>query len=203
MPRDTRSALVDAAADVFERGGFRATNITAVIKAAGVSRMTLYNHFASKEDLAVAALRRRDEASRLAMARAVEAASTTPGGQLLALFDRRAEWCACDAFFGCLFVHAAAEYPNADHPIRRAAAEAKRRTRDDIAAIAETAGAPDPRRLATQLVLLLEGATAWAELVEQVDHVHGAHIPGGVAGDEAREAARTLIDAAIPGGLTD
>ncbi|MFG3441291.1 TetR/AcrR family transcriptional regulator [Nonomuraea sp. NPDC047897] len=45
-----RQAIMAAARDMFVRDGFD-TNMDAIAAAAGVSKMTVYNHFASKEDL--------------------------------------------------------------------------------------------------------------------------------------------------------
>lgn len=50
----TRSQLIAAAADVFNRNGFVRTNLTAVSQQADVSTGALYFHFERKEELAAA-----------------------------------------------------------------------------------------------------------------------------------------------------
>lgn len=47
----TRARLVDAALDLFERDGYEATATARIAAAAGVSEMTLFRHFGSKERL--------------------------------------------------------------------------------------------------------------------------------------------------------
>jgi AcrR family transcriptional regulator len=54
---DTRSRLLQAAADVFAERGYEGTRVADIAAAAGVSNGALYAHFASKAELLVAALR--------------------------------------------------------------------------------------------------------------------------------------------------
>ena len=80
----TRAAIEAAALELFDRNGFDATHVTHVAEAAGVSRRTVFRHFARKEDLLFAnsgddtaavadALRRRppEETPREALAAAM------------------------------------------------------------------------------------------------------------------------------------
>ena len=53
--RATRDQLVETATRLFADSGFDGTSIEAVLEAAGVSRGSLYHHFASKEALFEAA----------------------------------------------------------------------------------------------------------------------------------------------------
>ena len=48
----TRDTIIKAAADMFERYGYGATSLSDVISHAGVTKGSLYFHFASKEELA-------------------------------------------------------------------------------------------------------------------------------------------------------
>jgi AcrR family transcriptional regulator len=54
--RATRDQLVAVATELFAQRGFDGTSIEAVLEQAGVSRGSLYHHFASKEALFAAAL---------------------------------------------------------------------------------------------------------------------------------------------------
>ena len=58
--QETRRRLLDSADALFYEGGIRATGVEVLAKRAGVTKMTLYSHFASKDDLVVAYLERRD-----------------------------------------------------------------------------------------------------------------------------------------------
>ncbi len=54
--RSTRSAIIRAAARVFEEQGYGGASLAAVATGAGVTKGALYFHFAAKEDLAVAVI---------------------------------------------------------------------------------------------------------------------------------------------------
>jgi len=51
--RATRQAISDVATRLFAERGFEAVTVDEIAKAAGVSRMTLFNYFPRKEDLVV------------------------------------------------------------------------------------------------------------------------------------------------------
>ncbi|MEM9064819.1 MAG: TetR/AcrR family transcriptional regulator [Planctomycetota bacterium] len=157
MPSNCRDALIEAAERLFRTRGFHASGIDAVLKEAGVSRMTLYNHFSSKDDLIVAALRRHDERARIAFVRAIEARASDPEERLLAVLAHGRDVCEGSQFCGCLFVNAAAEYSDADDPIRTTGREHKAFVRRYLTKQAEAAGYDQPDHVAMQIQLLFDG----------------------------------------------
>lgn len=175
--------------ELFCREGFRATGIERVLEEAGVARMTLYHHFRSKDDLVLAAIRRKDEIYRQAFSREVESRAADGRGRLLAMFDVQAGAFRDGRFRGCMFVNAAAEFSDADHPAHRACAEHKRLMLLLVTGWATEAGAADPGGLAGELMMLLDGSAAWRQVMSE----------SGCA-ERARVAAATLIDAAIARG---
>jgi AcrR family transcriptional regulator len=50
----TRNAILDAAAEVFDRRGFAGASLSEILTKAGVTKGALYFHFSSKEELAMA-----------------------------------------------------------------------------------------------------------------------------------------------------
>jgi AcrR family transcriptional regulator len=181
-----REALIDTALDLFNREGFHATGIDRILAQSGVAKMTLYNHFASKDELILAALRRRDEGMRHWLRRAVEAREREPRRRPLAVFDALADWFKSRDFRGCLFIKAAAEFGDRNAPAHAAAAEHKRLLLGYLRQLAAAAGVSEPDRLARQLMLLVEGATA------------AAHISGdAAAAQDAKAAAQTLLRAEL------
>ncbi len=183
MRPNKRDQIVDTALDLFYRRGFNATGIEKVLSDANVARMTLYNHFKSKEELILAVLRRRDERFRDWLARYVEKSADTPRDRLLALFDAHAEWFAEENFRGCLFINAAAEFSSSSESILAVAAEHKRLITSFIRGLAVAAGAKRPDALADQISLLLEGSIVSAQV-----------LGNGLWARKAREAADVLID---------
>ena len=162
MPISRREQLVETALAVFNRDGYHAAGIDRILAEAGVAKMTLYNHFRSKDDLILAVLRRRDESFRHWFARQVEAQAHDPVERLYALFDVLGEWFEAADFRGCIFINAAAEYGDRANPIHIAVAEHKRLVEAYIADLTAAAGAQAPGQLARTLMLLMEGATALA-----------------------------------------
>ena len=124
MRPSRRDHLVQTALRLFMSDGFHATGIDAILAEAGCAKMTLYNHFKSKNELIVAALERRDHAWREWFQEAVERRASSPRDRMLAIFVALEEWYRQD-FRGCAFINASAEYPRRNHPIHRAAARHK------------------------------------------------------------------------------
>src|SRR6187551_982321 len=99
MPRPAkRDELLDAAIRLFNRHGFRATGVDRLMEETGIAKTTLYRHFATKEDLIVAALSRIDELARDDLRAFVEAASDNPTERILAAFDWLEPWLEHEEF---------------------------------------------------------------------------------------------------------
>ncbi len=162
MRPNKRDELVRNALDVFYQNGFHATGMDMLVKETGVSKTSMYKHFRTKEDLILAALRLRDEMFRNWFYRRLDELADTPKGQLLAMFDVLAEWFAKREFRGCMFIKASAEYQEPKHPIHKQSAEHKRLLLEHFIGLARNAGAAEPKALATQLMLLKEGAIVMA-----------------------------------------
>ncbi|TAN57592.1 MAG: TetR/AcrR family transcriptional regulator [Magnetospirillum sp.] len=172
-PKSRRDDLVEAALRLFLRDGFHATGIAAVLEEADVSKMTLYHHFQSKEDLILASLELRDRRFRDWLFTRMRALGGTPRAQVLALFDALGEWFRGEAligpgeaevFCGCPFVKAAAEYADPEDPIHKLSAEHKRRIVETVGEMCHAAQLPEPERLARRFALLKEGAIADATI---------------------------------------
>ena len=160
-PKTGRERLVAAAVELFYRRGFTAVGIDQVITAAGVTKSTFYKHFEGKDDLMLAAVKRRDEWEGQAWTRAIRAAAgDDPVRQLLALLDVLDTWFTAPDYGGCLFLATTIEFPNPHDPIHQAAAEYKRRVRDHHRDLARSAGAaPDAAEVfADCYTALIEGA---------------------------------------------
>ena len=153
-----RERLIDAATRLFASDGYHAVGISRILAEAGVSRVALYHHFRSKEELILAVLRHRDEVTRNLIMREVEQASRSPRERLLALFDFLDRYVGQPDFSGCMFLNAAAEYHDDDDPIHRISAEHKKMLLAFIERQCTAAGAQEPRQLAHQIYMLFDGA---------------------------------------------
>ncbi len=186
MASAKRDQLIDTALELFNRDGYRATGIDKILAESGVAKMTLYNHFGSKDELIVAALERRDARWRDWFRHAVERRAETPHGRLLAVFDALEEWFAQPDFQGCMFMRAASEYCGCDDPIHAVAAEHQRLLLAELRDLAAAAGAQRPAKLAREILLLVMGAIVATQVNGPVD-----------AGKAAKKAAEVLIEEAL------
>jgi len=182
MRSTKREELVQKAQKVFYRNGFHAAGMDMLVTETGVSKTSMYKHFRTKEDLILATLRLRDEQFRNWLFRRMREIGTTPGEQLLAMFEALGEWFAQTDFRGCMFIKAAAEFQEAKHPIHAQSAEHKRLLFNHIRDLSEQASAADPDALARQLLLLKEGAIVTAHLGHTKDPAK-----------DAKAAAATLL----------
>lgn len=158
-----RDHILENAVALFSTGGFHATGVDRVAERAGVSKKTLYHHFRTKDELVLAALARYDGTFRNAFMRDVERETRDPRGRLLAVFDVAARWFEADGFAGCPFLNAVGEHATEVDALGSACRAFKERLRNFLARLSREAGAAEPDRLAEELALLLEGATATAQ----------------------------------------
>src|SRR5262245_2460527 len=106
-PVPARERILSAAYDLFSRRGIRAVGTDEVIERANVAKATLYRHFATKNDLVLAVLARREQLWTYGL---IEAQSRkrgkTPEEQLLAIFDVMHDWFQRrDGYEGCSFIN--------------------------------------------------------------------------------------------------
>jgi AcrR family transcriptional regulator len=168
-PRSRRDDVLETATDLFYREGIRSIGVDTIVERAGVSKMTLYNHFASKDDLAVAYLRRRDEGvRRFVEARLVELAPD-PRDRPTAVFAVFAEQIERDDFRGCHLINTLAEFPTGDQRARTFALGRNSAWRDFLIELVAGAGLPRAETLGDQLFLLLEGAFVTAAMERTVE----------------------------------
>src|SRR5918997_193867 len=120
-----------------------------------------------RDHLILAALERQDEQARDAMRAFVEQRASDPVGRLLATFDCLEAWFRDERFRGCPFVSAAGEHKDTANPVFRAAALHKRLTLAYFEELAYAARFAEPKRIAGEINLLHEGATAIAQMTSR------------------------------------
>jgi AcrR family transcriptional regulator len=183
----TRERILEAAARLFYRRGIRAVNVDTVAQEASTTKVTLYKHFRSKDQLVASCLHMLDDRFFSWFVREVSVRSTDPAGRLLAVFDVLGLWFRRDTFRGCAFINAAVELADPAHPAHHAVLAHKQRSRDYFRELAEAAQLPDPTGVSDQWMLLTEGAIVTA----LVENDRGA-------AKRARRAAAGLLAAAGP-----
>jgi AcrR family transcriptional regulator len=156
-PQTMKERILETADRLFYRQGIRAVGVDTIAAEIGISKRTLYNHFPSKDALIAAYLERR----RAQPAPSAPPASvTTALEQILATFETLERRFASPDFRGCPFVNAVAEVGQEDRAVKSIAKAFKESRRlwfrDRLAQL----GVTDAEALATQLVLLVDGAIA-------------------------------------------
>lgn len=155
----TRDRLVRTAHDMFYRSGFQAVGLDAILDEVGISKTAFYHHFNSKDDLVAEVLRWHDrwwqDSFREILRRH---GGATAGGQLQAVFCALDELFARKDYNGCFFVNVAVQFPLAHDPAHQAAADHKEAMQNLLEELAGYAGADDPRALAEELSIVMEGA---------------------------------------------
>ena len=152
-----RDRILETAQRLFYRDGFRAVGIDTIIAEAGVAKMTLYRHFASKDDLIVAYL---EESNRQFWEWLNSATDNLkdPLERLMAIFEEVERVSTSPQCLGCAFQGTAAEFPDRDHRGHQVALAHKQAALDRFADLARQGGLDDPEHLADQLLLLMDGA---------------------------------------------
>src|SRR5437660_9946885 len=114
-----RERILAVAADLFYRHGIRAVGVEAIAEAAETNKMTLYRHFASKDEL-IAEWARGIVAQKEALWDELEAKyPADPETQLVEWSRRVADKLAELERRGSMLANALAELPDKDHPARR------------------------------------------------------------------------------------
>jgi len=180
-----RERILETAARLFYRDGYRAVGVDTIVAESGVAKMTLYRHFPSKDDLIAAYLERTNE-QLLAWMEGLIASHRDPRVALEALFDGVGKLASSPECLGCAFVAAAGEFPEHDHPGHEAAMAHKRAVLRRLRELAERAGARDANALAGELLLIMDGAWSAARVFGSGSH-----------GRQASRAAKDLIAAHV------
>jgi AcrR family transcriptional regulator len=160
-----RARILAAAAELFYRHGIRAVGVDAIAEAAATNKMTLYRHFASKDELVAEYLREAAKGADAAWDRYERVYPGDARAQLRAWLMEMAEHVASTDERGCALANAAVELPEKDHPARRVIEEAKMAHRARLVRLCRAAGLSEADLLADELNLLLEGARVTAQSV--------------------------------------
>ena len=191
-PASARERILNAAYELFGRRGIRAVGTDEVIARAGVAKATLYRHFATKNDLVLAVLERREQIWTHGL---IEGQSqlrgNTPEERLLAIFDVMHEWFQNrDGYEGCSFINVLLEL-GADHPAGQASIVHIDNVRDIVRHRALAAGLSDVEDFAWSWHILMKGAI----ILAAVGDPNAAH--------RAQKMARALIEQHRPAALAD
>jgi TetR/AcrR family transcriptional repressor of nem operon len=172
MPRPSlREQLLSAGVETLHRRGFNATSVQDITDAAGAPKGSFYNHFESKEALAVEAVRAYRERGRKRLA-ILQEGKLSPLRRLRKYFESM-NAAAVEAGFsaGCMLGNFGAELSGQSRLVREQVAEAFDRWSEAIAAVIAEAQKDrsvsrslPPKALAEFVIHAWEGAMVRAKV---------------------------------------
>ena len=176
-----KDRLLEAARELFLSAGVPSVGINTVTAKANVARMTLYNNYASKDDLVLAVFKRESKIRRDTILSTQEDLEG-PIERTLAMFSVAQEIVSLKGFRGCAFINLAIEVAASDSALHMLAKKHKDWIRGNTETQIRLGEVPDPGLLAEQICVLWDGGIVGS-------YVHQSERPILIA----RAAARTLL----------
>jgi AcrR family transcriptional regulator len=152
-----RERLLTTAGRIFYTRGIHSISVDEIVVEAEVSRATFYRYFPGKEDLVLAYLADEDQKIRDRVAAGAHRAAE-PRELLHVLVAGLSDQICAAGFRGCPFLNAAAEYPDAEHPVRAAVHAHRTWFHQAIGELIAATGHADPDLAARSIVMLRDGA---------------------------------------------
>jgi AcrR family transcriptional regulator len=159
---EARQRILETADRLFNQDGIRAVGIDRIIAEANVTKMSLYKHFSSKDDLILAVLKHREYSVMSFFRSAMERHGKKAKNPLRAFFTALKEGFQTPDFRGCAFQNAAIELADPTHPGTEFVRGHKQRFSDLLRGVVEEAVGKAAAKVAPAVVLLIEGAIVTA-----------------------------------------
>ena len=156
-PFPARERILQTAHTLFYRDGIRATGINRVIDESGVTKVTFYRHFPSKNDLILEFLEYRHRLWINWFRDALQRHGNKPP----ALEPALAEWFGSAEFRGCAFINSVGELGGELPAVKDAARRHKKEMTEAVAALLPSGN--DQDRIAQALALAVDGAIVQAQ----------------------------------------
>lgn len=179
---ETREKILATAEKLIYENGIHATGMDLLVRTSGVARKSIYRYFSNKDDIAAAALNARDVRWMQWFRSECEKAEN-PEGRIVSVFSVLKGWFESDGFRGCAFINTAGEVGDVDDPIRHIAKLHKQKLLDYTSELTGQLNIEDPKSLAKQLFVLIEGTITVARVMGDY-----------TALDSAREVAEILLE---------
>jgi AcrR family transcriptional regulator len=155
-----KDRILDAAARLFYGEGIRAVGLQRIIDECGCGKNLLYTHFPSKDALVAAYLERMRDAWGATLERELAPDSGDPAAQLIDVIRAAGRDVGTPGYRGCAFLNAAAEHPDADHPVHELCTAHVTGITAVVHELAASAGLHDPRAVTGRLMLVINGLRA-------------------------------------------
>lgn len=162
--RSPRERILEAAIDLFNRRGIRATGVDTLIEQSGVAKMTFYKHFPTKQALVMEYLRERDFLLGSRFKMLLHQRDVPPRQRLLGIFDILKELYDDPKFRGCVFINAIIESRNPESQEHLFSAQHKKAIWNLLKETADEAKIKRSSSIADELYLLFQGAVITTQI---------------------------------------
>ena len=178
---DTKQRILELAAPVFNTKGYAGASLADILAATGLQKGGLYNHFGSKEQLALAAFDWSVDQLNSRWRTSV-AGKRNAMDRMLAVIDMFNDYYSNPVVpGGCPILNTAVESDDTNPLLRKRAQEKMDRMRETVASImrkgverGEVRAVPDFDELAVELIALLEGGIMLSKLYGSPKHLKTA-----------------------------
>lgn len=161
-----KERIIETASDLFYFKGYNQTGINQIIEEASVAKASLYQHFRSKEDIAVAYLQRRHIHWMSALTDFVSQEPTNTG-KILAAFDYLQHWLKEVNYRGCGFQNIICDIPEDQQKIKDQVLKHKNDVKEWIYDLLKTDGIYTKQKaesLGNEVLVLLEGSIILSQI---------------------------------------
>jgi AcrR family transcriptional regulator len=164
--QSVRERVIETASDLFYHNGYNQTGINQIIAEAGVAKASMYQHFRSKEDIAVAYLKRR-HINWMGSLQDFVTPNKTNKEKLIASFDYLNSWLNAVDFRGCGWQNIITDLPSNHDKIRNQAVLHKNDVRAWVHKLLneeEEYSTEQAKQLGDEVIILLEGAIILSQI---------------------------------------
>ncbi|MFQ6673232.1 MAG: TetR/AcrR family transcriptional regulator [Fidelibacterota bacterium] len=180
--KETKEKIIAKAAPLFNKRGYSGTSISDIMRATGLKKGGIYNHFDSKDELALSAFDYAFASLQGLFARTLKNIPDSPSLQLLSVIRVFSDYADHPPVAGgCPLLNTAIDSDDAHPALRRRARRAMDQWRRLIKGIVlrgiachEFHATTDGDKLATIIIGTLEGGLMQSKLYNNAIHMHRA-----------------------------
>lgn len=175
--------IINSAYKVFYENGFHAAGVDSLLSDTGVSKRTLYKYFRTKEDLIAATVKHFQQLTFETLGAELARRTDDPKQKILEIFKIKKEAFEQGNFTGCFATNAKLEFEGKNPLIEHCCTCFVRSVEDFIADLCVDAGVTDPKKSASKIMMLLQGAIVYGQSTRNPE-----------AADNAYELVKEILD---------
>lgn len=163
-----KERILEVASDLFYFQGYNQTGINQIIEEAGVAKASMYQHFRSKEDIAVAYLQGR-HIMWMGKLNDFVISNKTNKEKIIGSFDYLNEWLMEVNYRGCGFQNIICDLPQGNQKIKDQVVLHKNELREWIHNLlkTDTQLSVDNQNLGDEVLVLIEGAIILSQIQKE------------------------------------